>query len=233
MIDKARYIFDRWSNGQELPTIVLRHITDENDSSESPKLQGSTIELTNPNQYSRHYTPVASQTPTSDSFVKSHQSLTQCIVEVHERAKALFPLRKPCQCSAKISQSCPPSHSWSPVPNMATSQTSPVLPPDAIPFPTNAPRMSPVPNSFSAIAASMDMSTPRYPSPRQATGRPSGYFGTPSNSGEGFYSNTILPSGGPAIPPLPLTSKMAVVDTLNFELGALQANSDQNWMAFF
>jgi len=68
----------------------------------------------------------------------------------------------------------------------------------------------------------------------QATGR----YGIQHQGtfGEGIYSSTVLPGDGPPIPP-PLTisptSKMAVVDTINFELGALNSSSDQNWMAFF
>ena len=27
MIDKANHIYNRWSDGQELPTIVLKHVT--------------------------------------------------------------------------------------------------------------------------------------------------------------------------------------------------------------
>uniref|UniRef100_A0A8H7XP52 Xylanolytic transcriptional activator regulatory domain-containing protein n=1 Tax=Psilocybe cubensis TaxID=181762 RepID=A0A8H7XP52_PSICU len=241
MIDKARYIFDQWSTGQELPTIVLRHITDDTtdhpDSANGMQNHNGTIELSHANKYARpnQYAPATVSQPQSDSFVKSHQSLTQCIVEVHQRAKALFPLRKPCQCSVNT-QSCPPSHSWSPVPNIG-SQTSPVLPPETVPITVNTPRLSPAPGPFSAsLTSKLDMSPPGFPAQRQPISRHHVHY-PPQGTGEGLYSSTVLPSGGPSIPPIPMTlsptSKMAVVDTLNFELGALQSSSDQNWMAFF
>ncbi|KDR82362.1 hypothetical protein GALMADRAFT_58437 [Galerina marginata CBS 339.88] len=213
MIDKANYIFNCWSTGQELPTIVLRHITDENafDSEPNGMPGGGSLELTY-----------------SDSFGRSHRSLSQCIVEVHQRAKALFPLRKPCQCSAKTTQSCPPSHSWAPVPNIS-SQASPVLP--DIPFGINSiPRISPAPSGYSTgrtIAV-------RPYSP--ATNGSHHVYGMQNPKGEGIYSSIVLPVDGPAIPSPPAlspSSKLAVVDTINFELGALHSSSDQTLMAFF
>ena len=53
---------------------------------------------------------------------------------------------------------------------------------------------------------------------------------------EGIYTNTVLPVYGPPVPAnmalLSPTSKLAVVDTINFELGALNSSSEP-WMAFF
>jgi hypothetical protein len=241
MIDKANYIFNCWSTGQELPTVVLRHITDDNsfDSEPSSGMQGGggSIELTSVMQYSQQSPYVQHQQlthPQSDSFGRSHRSLAQCIVEVHQRAKALFPLRKPCQCSAKVSQSCPPSHSWTPVPNI-TSQTSPVLP--DIPFTIDRPRMSPAPGGYSALVPpNMGMNTASRAYSPATNGSQHAVYGMQNSMGEGIYSNTVLPIDGPAIPPplmLSPSSKMAVVDTINFELGALQSNSDQALMAFF
>jgi len=230
MIDKARYIFDRWSNGQELPTIVLRHTTDSENYYDDPN-HGYNQEA----QFSVQ--PTQQQ---SDSFNRSHRSLSQCIVEVHQRAKALFPLRKPCQCSAKVSQSCPPSHSWSPVPNIPT-QTSPVLPPD-LPFSMNNSGLQTASGAYSpSMSANLVLQTnSRGFSPTMNGSQNMIHGNQTSSNGEGiYYSNTVLPADGPAIPSPPVTlsptSKMAVVDTLNFELGALQSNSDQNlnWMAFF
>lgn len=60
------------------------------------------------------------------------------------------------------------------------------------------------------------------------------------NPGSGLYSNAVLSGDGPAIPQprtrtpiLSPSSKMAVVDSINFELGALNSNSEQTWMAFW
>jgi hypothetical protein len=106
-------------------------------------------------------------------------------VEVHQRAKALYPQRKPCKCSVTVSPPCPPSHFWAPPPNIP--RTSPVLP-----------------DLYSAA-----------------------------------FHKGVLPLNGPPPPspqpqsPLSPTSRLAVVDTLNFELGALNSNSDQGWMSFF
>ncbi|KAF9561088.1 hypothetical protein CPC08DRAFT_689382 [Agrocybe pediades] len=229
MIDKARYIFDRWSNGQELPTIVLRHTTDSENYYDDP----------NNGLNPQNHFPQQTTQQQSDSFVRSHRSLSQCIVEVHQRAKALFPLRKPCQCSAKVSQNCPPSHSWSPVPNIP-SQTSPVLPPD-LPFSMNGSGMQNAPGTYSPDISANQSLAPhgsRGYSPA-VNGSHNMAHGNQPSSGEGIYSSTVLPVDGPAIPSPPVTlsptSKMAVVDTLNFELGALQSNNDQNlsFMAFF
>lgn len=179
MIAKANDIYNRWSNGQEVPTIVLRH-TDE-----FPEAEGSYI--SSDSSYDSGYSSAASNSshastpaPSNDSFNYTHRSLAQCIVEVHQRARFLFPMRKPCNCSQAVAVSCPPSHSWSPPPNI--SQASPVLP--------------------------------------------------------DLYSSSLpcrlLPADGPAIPqPLSPTSKMSMVHTLNFELGALNPSSDQSWMAWF
>ncbi len=53
---------------------------------------------------------------------------------------------------------------------------------------------------------------------------------------EGIYTNTVLPVYGPSVPAnialLSPTSKLAVVGTINFALGALNS-SREYWMAFF
>ncbi|KAF8904123.1 fungal-specific transcription factor domain-containing protein [Gymnopilus junonius] len=214
MIDKANYIFNCWSTGQEVPTIVLRHIT------EDPSLD-----------FDSNSGSQADTKQQTDSFGRSHRSLSQCIVEAHQRAKALFPLRKPCQCSSTVAQSCPPSHSWAPVPRLP-SQMSPVLP--DIPFVLSVPSMSPGPGGYSPAPqhASLNPASRGY-SPATNIAQPSAYRA----QSEGFYSHIVLPADGPSIPSPPLTlspsSKLAVVDSINFEMGALQSNSDQALMAFF
>ncbi|KAF9005440.1 hypothetical protein BDQ17DRAFT_1240026 [Cyathus striatus] len=229
MIDKANYIYNRWSNGQELPTIVLQHITDEFavDSDVSPS-GGSANSVPNGPENSQPLSPTQ-----VDSFRFTHRSLSQCIVEAHQRAKSLFPMRKPCNCSVALAKNCPPSHSWAPPPSVP-QQTSPVLPevPPALSITMSA--MSPSANSGSrGSPAGHGVS----PVPSSSSARVSS---SPALSdGYGLYSAQVLPGDGPAIPPPPVpallspTSKMAVVDTLNFELGALNSHSDQSWMAFF
>ncbi|KAF8158548.1 hypothetical protein B0H34DRAFT_783008 [Crassisporium funariophilum] len=243
MIDKAYDIYNRWSNGQELETIVLRHTTEDLSFEADPYSGGygkSSGHATDVDQYSQqgHYVHQQLQSPQvqvqSDSFLRSHRSLAQCIVEVHQRAKALFPMRKPCQCSAAVALSCPPSHSWSPPPKIQ-SQTSPVLPSEVPPAPFA--RMSPTPGAYGGGGGSLMSSNPNFSS--QLNGIQA-LYGIRTSFGEGiYYSGTVLPSDGPAIQPPPTTlalspsSKMAVVDTINFELGALNSSSDQTWMAFF
>ncbi len=157
MVGKANDIYTRWSRGQDVPTIVLRHADDYLDA-QMPLL-----------------------TDTTDTFASCHHSLPQCIAEAHERAKLLFPTRKPCTCSSRAlaADPCPPSHSWAPPPQINTNK--PVLPELYL-----------------------------------------------SN-----YSRALVVCGGSPVPPLSPTSKFAVVDTLNFELGALNPGSDQSWMAWF
>lgn len=240
MIDKANLIYNRWSNGQELPTIVLKHITEDGTSDfDHPNSgQGANGEPMSPYGHQVQYPQQQqqySQKPQTDSFVRSHRSLTQCIVEAHQRAKAIFPLRKPCQCSAKVAQSCPPSHSWSPLPNIGL-QTSPVLP--EITPAVHFARMSPSPAGFAMNGS---------PAP-QGSGVHRGYSPLSNGHGhsnqkygnatvfEGIYTNIVLPTDGPPVsmpPALSPTSKMAVVDTINFELGAMNSHNDQPWMAFF
>ncbi|TFK39045.1 fungal-specific transcription factor domain-containing protein [Crucibulum laeve] len=222
MIDKANDIYNRWSNGQELPTIVLRHITDEY----GVESDGMGAMMPPPIQTDSQY-------ETQDSFAEAHRSLAQCIVEVHQRAKALFPMRKPCTCSAKVVKPCPPSHSWAPPPNVP-QQTSPVLPEVPPVLSLNAHQaMSP---SVHGLSSSSSYSTGS-PMHRTSSLRGSASPALSEPFGMGLYSSTVLPGDGPAIPQAPPllspTSKMAVVDTINFELGALNSSSDQSWMAFF
>jgi len=201
MIDKANVIYDRWSNGQETPTIILRHITDDVDLGEVGQLNTSTSN-------------------SEDPFASAHPSLAQCIAEVHQRAKALFPMRKPCQCSPTLEKSCPPSHSWSAPPDV--SQLPPVLPPEL--------PLSGLKKATTAIGGvghgNVCQST--IPDDLSASGSHPVF-------GEGLYnSGAVLPGDGPPLSmTLPLSSKLAVVDTINFELGALSASSDQPWMSFF
>ncbi|KAJ3976866.1 fungal-specific transcription factor domain-containing protein [Lentinula raphanica] len=115
IIAKANNIFYRWYHGQDVPTVVLRH-EDEHDT-----FIDNLIKMD-----SNTFVPAPSPPPTEDSFKTVHPLLTQCIAEAHERAKIMFPMRKPCQCSVGNPSTCPPSHSWTPPPPIDLSR--PVLP---------------------------------------------------------------------------------------------------------
>ena len=203
MINKANDIYNRWYTGEELPTMILRHTNDDGSS---------------PQHYSGYVQPRSEEAP--DPFRGSHSSLMQCIVEVHERARVLFPLRKPCQCSANVPKECPPSHFWAPPPQVSPQQ-EPVLPPEAPSVRTDVMHVPP-----SAYGSQVSYHRPydsNHELPVNGQSRPLA----------GLYSNRVLPVDGPALPPpsmhstLSPDSKMAVVGSLNFEFGAFNAEQAQ------
>ena len=236
MIDKANHIYNRWSDGQELPTIVLKHVTDVEYSPDSDYANGDSVSMYNqPVQFAPPQQQYAPQKTQSDSFGRSHRSLTQCIIEAHQRAKSIFPLRKPCQCSAKVAHHCPPSHSWSPLPK-GGAQTSPVLPPELPAVHLSRVSPGPGPGGYPVNGSPVPYGAEgaRGYSP-VSNGHQSQAYGNHLQF-EGIYTNTVLPVDGPPVPAsmalLSPTSKLAVVDTINFELGALNSSSEP-WMAFF
>jgi hypothetical protein len=256
MIDKANHIYTSWSEGQEVPTIVLKHITEDpysdgdgnGQSNGYYQQQYAQQQQQKQQQQQQQQQQAQNGQANSDIFVRSHRSLTQCIVEAHQRARAIFPLRKPCQCSAKVSLSCPPSHSWSPLPKMGASQaqTSPVLPPElpAGVLHSGFPRMSPAPVGFLAAGGSPPPSGMnggmRGYSPASNASHSPGYSGQGQQQQpqvfEGIYTQQVLPADGPPVPTFGLSqgSKLGVVDSINFEMGALDSKNDQAaWMAFF
>jgi hypothetical protein len=181
MVNKANDIYNRWADGQEVQT-VLQHVVDEPDASACPVTasgRSGAASFVAPAQLENQHQG------THDPFAYTHHSLAQCIAEVHQRAKALHPQRKPCNCSVKVDPPCPPSHFWAPPPNIP--HTSPVLP-----------------DLYSVV-----------------------------------FQRGVLPPNGPTPSssqphsPLSPTSKLAVVDTINFELGALNSSTDQSWLSFF
>jgi hypothetical protein len=181
MVEKANHIYARWSSGQDVSSLVLRHSTDDANDQDSNKRRTHSA-----TDYVKVF---MSEQPTPDSFAQAHPSLSQCITEVHQRALSLFPLRKPCQCSARATAPCPPSHSWSPLPEVKAP--SPVLP---------------------------DLYTANFAYGVLCSGTPK-------------ISRSSSPLHTPAIIP---ASRMAVVDTLNFDFGALNPSwNDQSWMAWF
>lgn len=178
MVTKANDIYNRWSDGQEVQT-VLQHVVSDEEMGLSPVSSTRGKFLVGSSQ------PDTQHDLVQDPFMYTHHSLAQCIVEVHQRAKTLYPQRKPCSCSTSVSPPCPPSHFWAPPPNI--TQMTPVLP-----------------DLYSAV-----------------------YQG-----GALRRNGSTSPISQPRTPLSP-ASRLAVVDTINFELGALNSNTDQSWMSFF
>lgn len=193
MVNKANDIYNRWSEGEEVQT-VLQHVVSNDPSAQEFDREVIGIPLP---ASPTHISP--SPPPNSDPFQHTHKSLAQCILEVHERARTLFPHRKPCSCSTR-GPVCPPSHFWAPPPIMNVSE--PVLP---------------------------DLHTDSYD------------YGYANVSGMGGRAGGVLPRAptqgphqynnqGSGVSLSPTLKMGAIMDTLNFELGALK---DQGWMSFF
>lgn len=221
MIDKANGIYDRWLAGYELPTVVLGASDDECDST-----NGGT------NTGSLHVDPFGQHCAQSepDPFARFHPRLVQCVAEIHQRAKSLSTSRKSCR---------PPT--WGPTP-VIHSPSSPVLPPEV----PQIARMSYSQNGHHGngyngmSTASTSTSTQSYSS--SDVDIQTSYGGSAPDQGGMFYSSnsnsvpgsTPTPQWAPStLMALSSTSKMAIVDTINFELGALNSTNDQSWMAFF
>ncbi|KAF8073427.1 hypothetical protein FPV67DRAFT_1410778 [Lyophyllum atratum] len=191
MVNKANDIYNRWSDGQEVQT-VLQHVVHNDPNALELDLDSMHPPPLSPLRQHHHQGLYVSPSPppATDSFAHTHRSLAQCIVEVHDRARALYPHRKPCSCSVKVAANCPPSHFWAPPP-AGMPKASPVLP-DLYSYSYKEP------------------GTFLLPAPPVVGGQQGGQGG------------------------LEPTSKMAaVVETLNFELGALSSNNEQSWMSFF
>lgn len=171
MIDKANVIYDRWSAGYELPTVVLGPSTSDDgcDSTNGGTNPGSLQQMDHygisVNQYGVEQLPSE-----PDPFSQFHPRLVQCVVEIRQRAKSLL-----------LSRNASQPTTWGPTPAIH-SPCSPVLPPEV----------------------------------------PYGFGNEYTTSSSSFYSNTsTFPQWAPST---------STVDTINFELGAL---NDQSWMAFF
>lgn len=104
MVEKAHTIYSRWADGQSSNFVLKQH---EEGGNEPVKTK---------EDYAKAF---MKPQPVKDVFDDCHPSLAQCIHEVHQRALALFPLRKPCMCSAHKG---PPDASWNEKPR------SPLLP---------------------------------------------------------------------------------------------------------
>ena len=188
MIDKANVIYDRWSAGYELPTVVLGPSTSDVgcDSTNGGTNAGGSLQHLDHYGISVSQYGVEQQQSEPDPFARFHPRLVQCVVEIRQRAKSLLLSRNASQ---------PPA--WGPTP-VVHSPCSPVLPPE-------------VPQ-FARISYSQN-------------GLGNGYNHGMSSS-TSFYSNT----GEAGLPQWGASTSMAIVDTINFELGAL---NDQSWMVFF
>lgn len=103
MVNKANDIYTRWSDGQEVQT-VLQHVVDTPDATaDAPGVSGirSTVHPSPQRSDSPTQSTSPSPNPSDDPFMYTHRSLAQCIVEVHARARALYPNRKPCSCASR------------------------------------------------------------------------------------------------------------------------------------
>jgi len=204
MTEKAMDIYNRWMNGQELPIVVLRH------TNESGTTQVEDFERRSPSQ------------PTDDPFMHTHQSLEQCIAEAHQIAKTMFPLRKPCNCSNRsnsksststnvrvgkvspglqqvaVTESCPPSHDWSPPPIINASCA--VLP-DTTPLGLYGVGNSVTVGYTSNGGADVNAYSTSQGVGRTQTSSPGGVGGMYLKNGSGQYNgymsvNTIAAAGG-------------------------------------
>ena len=221
MIDKANVIYERWSAGFEGSSVVLGPGTSDNECDSGTSTGGSL----------QHYGTTVSQygaqqqqpQPESDPFARFHPRLVQCVVEIHQRAKSLIISRNSVQ---------PPT--WGPTP-VIHSPWSPVLPPEVPQF---------------ARISSYGLGNPEHGQGYSGMSSSSQSYSSSdieiqtsygSDQDQGMFYPNIMHAAEPAIPQwspstlmaVSLTSKMAIVDTINFELGALNSNNDQSWMAFF
>ena len=204
----------RWLDRQEIPTIVLKHVYD------TPETEPTSGPLST-NQLS-HMDNIRS--PEGDPFAAAHPRIAQSITEAHERARAFASLRKPCTCSLSASGRCPPSHAWAPPPDIPV--VDPVLPPNAPPF-----------AAHSIGSVRTDRRTFNSKAPKDGQGASGGSPSVPqwaSFTGSTLEGEGQLLSAHPSISAsLPFGSKMAILDTLNFDLGAINSNTEHGWMAFF
>lgn len=225
MIDKANIIYDRWSAGHELPTpVALGPIISDDECDSTNEAGGSGISTGNLHvDHYGQYGARQQQQADSDPFARFHPILVQCVVEIHQRAKSLLTSRKSSQLP-----------SWGPTP-VIRSPCSPVLPPEVPEFVRVSYSQNELGNGdgsgYNGMTSSSS-SLQSYSSDIEIQASYGTQGGEPM-----FYSDTTLPPP-PQWPPSTLmalshTSKMAIDDTINFELGALNSNSDQNWMAFF
>ena len=119
MIDKANVIYDRWSAGYELPTVVLGPSTSDdgcdstNGGTNPGRLQQMDHYGISVNQYG-----VEQQPSEPDPFARFHPRLVQCVVEIRQRAKSLL-----------LSRNASQPTTWGPTP-VIHSPCSPVLPPE-------------------------------------------------------------------------------------------------------
>jgi len=239
MIDKANVTYDRWSAGLELPNVVLRRYTSD-DECDSTNGGGGGGGMSTGDVHVDQYGTGQYQEP--EPFARFHPRLLQCVIEVHERVRSLVTSRHACQCSPP-SIACP-LHTWGPTP-VNHSPSSPVLPPEVPQFACVPPGPSYSQNGLGNGNGYNEMSSSSSSS-SSSQSYPTSSYGMQPDQGI-FYSNSSLSNSAaaarpaaiqPSWPPSTLmtlspTSKMAIVDTMNFELGALNSNGDQSWMAFF
>lgn len=208
MVEQANDTYYRWQTNQDVPTVILKYSHD--DPSREPT--------------------------TRDPFVNTHPSLAQCILEVHERGKSLFPLRKPCQCGDYVAEECPPNlPSWMPdsTPSSFTIPQPSSAPPESSTGVRGhygtGPMYAPTPGYRHVMEGMNTMALPA------GNPRTTNFSVAPST---GLYSSRVLPVDSPVLQlQLPIStqavSSMEVTDMPTFDLAALSVEADHEWMTFF
>lgn len=174
--------------------------------------------------------PSFPQTQVPDPFAHAHPSLAQCVHDVHEQVKVPFPNppQHHCRChscSSAANRNDPVWRSWSPPPRVESPVLSEVI--REIDFSKeNSPphgygRLQTTGSSNGTVPAYFHLTSPR------------SVYGGPE-----IYGNIYSPFPQDALRPstLPFSTSSTVltgIDPIAFELGALNTNNDQNWMAIF
>lgn len=234
MINKANDVYNRWLNGQE--ALIIKHDEELEAADKVEPLRGpvtSKGQVTHLGQFAstcRPSTPQTQALPVPDPFAGAHQSLVQCIHDVHERAKGSFPSPSQHHCSSHPSSYASNHkdhswHSWNPLPEVG----SPVLS-EIINFSKDSSlsyeRLQPISPS--------NGTGPALQTYFHLTPSPPSVYGDPQIYEDGIYPCTSLPQDGPRPSSLPFStssSSFVGIDPVTFELGPL--NTDPSWMAFF
>lgn len=216
MIQKANDIYDGWLKD---PGVPLQGRTED---PVEERIHAGSVKF---GKFTESALAVHPSPHQQDSFARAHPSLAQCIHEVHQQTKALFSYQNLCQCRATVAHHNEPYwRLWGPRPHLAPVRSS---------------ILSEIPMDFDKAHANAYANLPTI---NGMLSSPHGYLPSPSPPqgeemypGEHFHSSTLLPPDELlALASAPwMVSPTSMVETLNFELGTLSANSDQNWMEFF
>lgn len=223
MIGKANDVYNRWLS-QEAP--IIKHGEELEVAAKAETFSGSAItngQTTHFGQMAAICHPSSSHTQTllvPDPFARAHQSLAQCIHDVHERAEVPFPNpsqhhRRCRSSSAAASRSDPVWRSWSPPPRVGSPILSEIV--REIDF---CKETSP-PDGYGRLQT---MSSPNRTMPAYFHLTPRSVYGGHEIYGD-MYSP--FPQDGLRLPFSTLSSTLGGGDPINFD------TNEQNWMAFF